>query len=62
LGLDSALSLGASLAGKLAHEAKELADKAKKLAGAALSSDIGKNLCKGDAGGALQAVFHNLGF
>ena len=60
-GPDAALSVGASLAQKVTHEEEVVQGKGQKLAGAGLSSDIGKQLSKGDAGGASQAVSQGLG-
>jgi uncharacterized Zn-binding protein involved in type VI secretion len=61
-GLESALSLGANMAGRAAREVQQVAAKAKKVVGAALSSDIGKCLGKGDFHGAFDAVMGSLGF
>ena len=61
-GLGSALELGASLAGKVAREVEAAAKKVEQMAGAVLSSEIGKKLCKGDVGGAFGAVMDSLGF
>jgi uncharacterized Zn-binding protein involved in type VI secretion len=61
-GLGSALALGASLAGKVAQQVEAVAKKVEQMAGAVLSSEIGKKLCQGDLGGAFGAVMNSLGY
>jgi uncharacterized Zn-binding protein involved in type VI secretion len=61
VGLESALSVGATMVGRAAREVEEVAAKAKKVVGAALSSEIGKCLSKGDVHGAFDAAQQSLG-